>query len=94
MLKNVEPRVATVGENGVRDEDLLVHDARSSSRALAYLLAALEPPDFPQAFGIFREVSKPTYDDLLISQIQAAVSRNGRGRLSQLLGAGTTWNVD
>jgi 2-oxoglutarate ferredoxin oxidoreductase subunit beta len=94
VLENMEPRVAMVGENGVREQDLLVHDVRSSSRALAYLLAALAPPDFPQALGIFRQVQKPTYDELLISQIQAAVSRNGRGQLSRLLDAGTTWTVD
>jgi 2-oxoglutarate ferredoxin oxidoreductase subunit beta len=94
VIENMEPRAATVGENGVREQDLMVHDAQRSSRALAYMLAALEPPDFPQAFGIFRQVQKPTYNELLIGQIQAAVSRNGRGQLSRLLDAGTTWTVD
>ena len=63
----MEPEVAVVGENGVREEDLLVHDARSRSRAQAYLLAGLRPPDFPTALGIFRQVEKPTYDDLLMA---------------------------
>ena len=30
VLRGMEPAVAVVGENGVREEDLLVHDARRS----------------------------------------------------------------
>ena len=63
-------------------------------RAQAYLLAALQPPDFPMAYGIFRQVEKPTYDDLLMAQVDAAIAKNGRGELSRLLNAGTTWLVD
>ena len=88
------PSVAIVGENGVREEDLLVHNARSPSRAQAYLLAALKPPDFPMAYGIFRQVEKPTYDGLLSAQIDAAIAENGRGELPRLLSSGTTWLVD
>ena len=33
VLRGMAPAVAVVGEDGVREEDLLVHDARSSSRA-------------------------------------------------------------
>jgi 2-oxoglutarate ferredoxin oxidoreductase subunit beta len=94
MVRDMQPQLVTVGENGVREEDLLVHDAHSSSRALACLLASLEPPEFPEAFGIFRQIQRPTYDELLISQIDAAVAKNGRGQLPRLLSGGTTWWVD
>lgn len=94
VLRGMEPTVATVGENGVREEDLLVHDARRPSRVGAYLLASLEPPEFPRAYGIFRQVEKPTYDDLLMAQIDTAIAEKGHGGLPQLFNAGTTWNVD
>ncbi len=94
VVRDMEPQLVTVGENGVREEDLLVHNAHSSSRALACLLASLEPPQFPEAFGIFRQIERPTYDDLLIAQIDAATAKNGRGQLSRLLSGGTTWLVD
>jgi 2-oxoglutarate ferredoxin oxidoreductase subunit beta len=94
VLRGREPAVAVVGENGVREEDLLVHDARSPSRAQAYLLAELGPPDFPMPYGIFRQVERPTYDGLLGAQIDAAIARNGSGDLSRLLNAGTTWVVE
>jgi 2-oxoglutarate ferredoxin oxidoreductase subunit beta len=94
VLRGMEPAVAVVGENGVREEDLLVHNASSTSRAEAYLLAALRPPDFPMAYGIFRQVEKPTYDGLLGAQIEAAIAKNGRGELPRLLSSGTTWLVE
>jgi 2-oxoglutarate ferredoxin oxidoreductase subunit beta len=94
LLRGMQPAVVAVGENGKREEDLLVHDARSSSPALAHLLAHLAPPEFPKAYGIFRQIVKPTYEDLLMSQIHAAVAKNGRGELSRLLTRGTTWFMD
>ncbi len=90
----MEPAVAVVGENGVREEDLLVHDARFPSRAQAYLLAALGPPAFPTPYGIFRQVDRPTYDGLLGAQIETAIAKNGHGELSRLLNAGTSWLVE
>jgi 2-oxoglutarate/2-oxoacid ferredoxin oxidoreductase subunit beta len=95
VLRGMEPAVAVVGENGVREEDLLVHNSRGVSHAQAHLLAALGPPDFPTAYGIFHQVDdKPTYDDLLGAQIDAAIAKQGRGELSELLEAGTTWLVE
>jgi 2-oxoglutarate ferredoxin oxidoreductase subunit beta len=94
VLREMEPSVAVVGENGVREEDLLVHNARSPSRAQAYLLAALKPPDFPMPYGIFRQVEKPTYVGLLSAQIDAAIAKNGRGELPRLLNSGMTWLVE
>ena len=72
---------------------LLVHDVQATSPALAALLAELEPPDFPMALGVFRDIERPTYDALL-SQINAAVAQRGRGDLGKLLNAGTTWEVE
>ena len=94
VVRGMEPEVAVVGENGVREEDLLVHDATGASSAQAYLLAGLHEPAYPTAIGIFRQVERPTYDTLLMSQVDGAVAKSGRGDLAKLLNAGTTWDVD
>jgi 2-oxoglutarate ferredoxin oxidoreductase subunit beta len=94
IVRGMQPEIAVVGENGVRPEDLLIHDAHGESDAQAFGVAALPQPDFPTALGIFRQVVKPTYEDLLTSQIDHAVARNGVGDLSKLLNSGTTWSVD
>ncbi len=74
--------------------ELLVHDVKATSPALAALLAALEPPQFPMALGVFRDVERPTYDSLVLTQIAAATTQRGAGDVRRLLNAGTTWQVD
>ena len=92
-MRNMEPVVVEVGDGGVAERELLVHDAKSHVPALTALLAELEPPRFPTALGVFRALERPTYDDLLMDQIQGAVKRRGKGDLQALLNAGTTWEV-
>lgn len=42
--------VVQVGENGVSEDDILRHD--ETDLTLAFLLAAMEPPDMPVAMGV------------------------------------------
>jgi len=92
--RNLEPVVVDVDPTAPAPEGVLVHNVEAHSPALAELLAALEPPEFPMAFGIFRQVTQPTYNDLLMEQVQQAVARRGRGSIEALLNSGTTWQVD
>ncbi len=94
VVRNVEPRVVDLDAENVDEHDLLVHDAEATSPALAALLAALEPPEFPTALGVFRDVSRPTYDELLIAQVRDATAKRGRGDLKALLNSGTTWEIE
>jgi 2-oxoglutarate ferredoxin oxidoreductase subunit beta len=91
---NLEPKVVDLENGQAHERDLLVHDVKATSPALAALLADLEPPDFPMALGVFRAVERPAYDALLMSQITATTTQRGRGDLRKLLNAGTTWEVD
>jgi 2-oxoglutarate ferredoxin oxidoreductase subunit beta len=92
-VQNMEPRVVELEDNGSRPT-LLTHDAKSASPALAALLASLEPPEFPAVLGVFRDIERPTYNDLLMAQVQSRMADRGRGRLEDLLQAGTTWDVE
>jgi 2-oxoglutarate ferredoxin oxidoreductase subunit beta len=74
--------------------DVLSHNTQSESPAVAALLAVLEPPRFPVPLGIFRQIQRPCYDQLLMDQIQHAMEKRGRGDLQTLLNSGTTWQVD
>ena len=47
----------------------------------------------PLPIGVFRAVERPTYDDLLASQLTGAVEEQGPGDLESLLHAGDTWRV-
>jgi 2-oxoglutarate ferredoxin oxidoreductase subunit beta len=92
-VRDMKAEVVTIGENGVTEDDLLVHDAEAYSPALAAMLANLEPPEFPTVMGIFRSLKKPTYTGLLIDQIEQAKKDRGAGTLDSLLNQGTTWEV-
>jgi 2-oxoglutarate ferredoxin oxidoreductase subunit beta len=92
--RNMEPQVVDLEDGQASVGELLVHDTRAGSPALVALLAALEPPDFPMALGVFRDVERPTYDALLMEQIDNWVVQRGGGDLHNLLNAGTTWEVD
>src|SRR5438552_1524310 len=62
--------VVEVGDGGARPQDILVHD--ETNRALAQLLVALEPPEFPVALGVLYCNPAPSYDAEVYAQARAA----------------------
>jgi len=82
--------VVTLG-HGIDAGDLIVHD--ENDPMLAFLLAQMCPPQFPTPIGVLRTVDRPTYEDTLAQQLQAARARQGDGDLEKLLGSGETWVV-
>lgn len=91
-LDGLRPEVVTIGEDGISESDLLVWDATDPT--LAYLISNMDYPDFPVPMGIFLERSRPTYEEGLFAQIEAARTKLGREPDLQKLVAGTnTWTV-
>jgi 2-oxoglutarate ferredoxin oxidoreductase subunit beta len=58
------------------------------------MLARMEQPEFPQPVGIFRAIDRPTYEDMMTDQIDAAVAKSGAGSLEKLINSGDTWIVE
>jgi 2-oxoglutarate ferredoxin oxidoreductase subunit beta len=54
----------------------------------------MEYPDFPVPIGIFRDIEKPTYEDLMSDQINIAIDRQGPGNLDKLINSGDTWTIE
>jgi 2-oxoglutarate ferredoxin oxidoreductase subunit beta len=44
--------------------------------------------------GIFRNIERPVYDDLMAEQLKAAEEKRGKGELAALLHSGETWVVE
>lgn len=93
-MKGALPEVVTIGENGVTEADLLVHDIYLEDPSVAFMLARMEQPYFPQPVGIFRAVERATYEDLMTNQINDAIAKTGPGSLDKLINSGETWVVD
>jgi 2-oxoglutarate ferredoxin oxidoreductase subunit beta len=82
--------VADVGE-----ERLLVHDEQRTDPALAFALSRLaSQPTMPTPIGVFRDVTRSTYEHEVQRQIVSAVERQGPGDLAALLASGATWDVN
>jgi 2-oxoglutarate ferredoxin oxidoreductase subunit beta len=78
----------------VEPSRIVVHDAKNPDPSLAFALSRLDSPAFEHTpIGIFRQVSRPTYDTLLGDQISAAVEQQGKGDLAALLSSGDTWRI-
>ncbi len=84
--------VVTLGEGGVTEADVAVHD--QSNRTLAFLLAQLALPDFPMAFGVLYCDPVPSYDSAVTAQNATAVEKSGAGDIDRLLRGGHTWRVE
>ena len=59
----------TIGEDGVTEADLLVHDETAEEPYLALMLSRMYWPEFPVPVGVFRAVSRPTHDQLIEGQL-------------------------
>ena len=93
-MKGAVPEVVTIGENGITENDLLVHDIYQKDSSVAFMLARMEQPEFPQPVGIFRAIERPTYEEMMVDQIDAAVAKTGPGSLEKLINSGDTWIVE
>ncbi|MFH1017982.1 MAG: 2-oxoacid:ferredoxin oxidoreductase subunit beta [Pseudomonadota bacterium] len=92
-LKDNQPEVVTVGENGVTEADILVHDEHAENPTNAYMLSRMDHPEFPVPMGVFRSVKRPTYEELLLGQISQVTAQKGKGDLSKLLRGHETWEI-
>jgi 2-oxoglutarate/2-oxoacid ferredoxin oxidoreductase subunit beta len=94
-LNGFKPEVVELGANSPWTEDhLVVHDEHAEDPTLANFLARMRYPDHPVPMGVFRQVERPTYEDLVTGQIHAARERRGLGDLHDLIHSGDTWVVD
>jgi 2-oxoglutarate ferredoxin oxidoreductase subunit beta len=92
-LNGTKPEIVQLDE-GVKEDDLLFHDEKDADATLAYLLSRMHYPDFPEPMGVFRAVDRPTYEDLMLDQINSAIGSKGAGRLEDLFDDGETWTVE
>jgi 2-oxoglutarate ferredoxin oxidoreductase subunit beta len=88
-MKGALPEVVTIGENGITEADINLADP-----SVAFMLARMEQPEFPQPVGIFRAIDRPSYDQLLVDQIDSAIAKSGPGSLDKLINTGDMWTVE
>jgi 2-oxoglutarate ferredoxin oxidoreductase subunit beta len=100
-------RFGAEGEKGVRqradgsvevvdvgdESELLVHDAHHAEPSAAFALSRLTRETCGATpIGVFRDVERSVYDELMGEQIEAARQKQA-GDLAALLHAGDTWTI-
>jgi 2-oxoglutarate ferredoxin oxidoreductase subunit beta len=88
----IDLEVVRLGENGVGEADLLVHD--ETNRALATMLINIRPPEFPKALGVLYCNPMPPFDRLLWEKIEAQQAEKPDADLGALLRGDRTWTVE
>jgi 2-oxoglutarate ferredoxin oxidoreductase subunit beta len=91
-LRGLELEVVELGK-GVTEREMLVHDETLEEPTLAFLLSRMMHPEFPEPLGVFRNVSRPTYDDLIQQQAEQALKVRGPGRLEKMFASDDVWEV-
>lgn len=92
-LSGLKLEVVTIGENGVTEEDLLIHDTHDQDPTLHLMLIRMALPEFPVALGVIREVSTSVYEDVLVSQISQAQEKTKYANLDDFFASGEVWEV-
>jgi 2-oxoglutarate/2-oxoacid ferredoxin oxidoreductase subunit beta len=87
-------KVVKIGENGIKPEDILVHDAAEPNGYLQQLLIGMKLPDFPVAMGVIRSVKAQVYDQAMEAQIAEVKSKSRIKTIDDLLCSGNTWTVE
>ncbi len=83
-----------VAVDAVGEGALHVHDAHAEEPNHAFALSRLTYGTHGGTpIGIFRDIDRPSYDELLTEQLTAAVARKGAGDLDVLLSGVDTWDV-
>jgi len=93
MLEGLKLKVVKLGENGITEKDLLVHDAKEPNPGIHYMLAGMKYPEYPVALGIIRAVESQTYDGAMIEQHTAIQAKSKIKCVDDLLREGSTWDV-
>jgi 2-oxoglutarate ferredoxin oxidoreductase subunit beta len=90
-LEDGSMRIVPTEEAGDR---VVIHDPSREEPTTAFALSRLSHnPTGPTPLGIFRDVERPVYDDLLQQQIDEAREARPDADLDSLLTAGNVWEV-
>lgn len=83
--------VVTIGDEGVTEADILVHDETNAT--LAQILITLERPNFPAVLGVIYCDPAPSFEAAVDAQTEEVRKKLGKADLNSLIREGRTWEV-
>lgn len=93
ILDGYTIKSVVIGQNGIKESDLLVHDAHMDNPGIHAMLIDMKYPELPVALGVIRAVKDKTYDDNVRDQVIDAMEHAQIHNVDELLHSGATWEV-
>lgn len=91
VLRGTKLEVVTIGENGITEKDILVHDPYTEDAGIHAMLSAMMPPEFPAALGVIRSVKSHTFEELVWNSVKQSKKTSKIKNVDDLLNSGNTW---
>ena len=91
VLNGLKLEVATIGENGVTEQDILVHDAKCEDNTLHQMLVKLQ---YPLATGIIRSFEDTTFEEREAMLNAEVKSKSKFSKVDDLFFSGETYEVN
>lgn len=93
VIDGFKLKVVKLGEDGITEDDILVHDAKCPDRTLHFKLGHMRGPDFPLALGVIRDVEAPTYDQEVYKQFEDIKPARHYKSLKDFFHSLETWEI-
>ena len=90
VLNGLKLEVVTIGENGVSESDILVHDAKCEDNTLHQMLVKMQ---YPLATGIIRSFEDATFEEREAELNEQVTSKSKFSNLDDLFFSGETYEV-
>ncbi|MDP4278098.1 MAG: 2-oxoacid:ferredoxin oxidoreductase subunit beta [Bacteroidota bacterium] len=86
-------KAVTIGENGITEKDILVHDAKCQDPTLHFKLSNMHG-DLPVALGVIRNVDALVYDQAVEKQVTDVQAKHAVHSLEEYLHTLETWEIN
>lgn len=93
VLDGLNLKVVTIGEDGITEDDILTHDAKTPDTTLQMKLILMEAPEFPIALGVIRDVDAETFNDAIANQITEMQEKSKIKTFDELIDSLEQWEV-
>lgn len=86
-------KVVKIGENGITENDILVHNSHEDNLGLQNMLVDMKYPEYPVALGVIRDVEGKTYETSVHEQVTDVTAKSKFHCMKDILHSGATWEV-
>ncbi len=90
VLDGLKLKVVTIGEDGVSEDDILVHDAKEPDSTMHHMLVKLK---YPLVTGIIRSVDEMTFEEREAQLMEEVKAKSSCVKVDDLFFSGETYEV-